>query len=79
MDESGPAFPLQDCSKWQCHGMTLRDYFAAASLQGMLSCPGAITDENNQLVTTASGFAAEAYVQADAMLKARSIEPQRMP
>ena len=24
----GPAFPVQDLSKWQCPGMTLRDWFA---------------------------------------------------
>ena len=25
----GPAFTVQDLSKWQCPGMTLRDWFAA--------------------------------------------------
>lgn len=28
-DKSGPAFPVQDMSKYQVHGMTLRDYFIA--------------------------------------------------
>lgn len=27
-----PAFPVQDASKWQAHGMTLRDYCAARAL-----------------------------------------------
>lgn len=29
----GPAFPVQDASTWQAHGMTLRDYFAVHSVQ----------------------------------------------
>ncbi len=32
-ETGGPAFPVQDASKWQAHGMTLRDYFAAHAPQ----------------------------------------------
>ena len=28
IDDSGPAHPVQDCSKWQAHGMNLRQYAA---------------------------------------------------
>jgi hypothetical protein len=43
--------------------MTLRDYFAAAALQGILANPNAGNDDLVQ--------AADAYIMADAMLKAR--------
>lgn len=48
-------------------GMTLRDYFAAAALQGLLQRPD--TDNYNRY-----DFAAEAYRQADAMLEARQVQ-----
>jgi hypothetical protein len=63
-----PAFPipLQPGQPWQgmapCDGMTLRDYFAAKAMQGLLASEvQANTDE----------FALYAYAVADAMLKAR--------
>lgn len=43
-------------------GMTLRDYFAAKALQGLLA---------SETVATREVFAAGAYKMADAMLKAR--------
>ena len=43
-------------------GMTLRDYFAAKAMQGMLTRPGSITVNHD---------AAFAYKMADAMLEAR--------
>jgi len=46
------------------HGMTLRDYFAAKAMQGFCSRHDADTWEAEEL-------AADAYAQADAMLKAR--------
>ncbi len=66
-DDGGPAFPVQDASTWQAHGMTLRDYFAAKAMQGLLA----------DLPKSLHGFdwvnntAKEAYSLADAMLKAR--------
>ena len=49
-------------------GMTLRDYFAAKAVQGMLACshPHEQSDEHM--------FARDAYTIADAMLKTREIE-----
>ena len=43
-------------------GMTLRDYFAAKALQGLLA--GTTTSDGNMIVK-------DAYAIADAMLKAR--------
>jgi len=73
----GPAFPVstrpmetegefghQDsATTWQYGGMTLRDYFAAKAMQGLLACP--LGDGTKQ------DFARLAYEYADAMLKAR--------
>ena len=44
-------------------GMTLRDYFAAKALQGMISCAS--------LTATPDVFAEQAYIVADAMMKER--------
>jgi hypothetical protein len=49
-------------------GMTLRDYFAAAALQGFLSDPEPFDDVGEGLPMA---YAREAYIYADAMLKAR--------
>ena len=46
-------------------GMTLRDYFAAKALQGMLAEPS--------LKATAEEFANKSYELADAMMKARKV------
>jgi hypothetical protein len=75
-DTGGPAFP---CAEWldtldpeavnpiRHQGMTLRDYFAAKVMQGILASSAPITSaiDVDQLV------AAAAYKIADAMLKAR--------
>ena len=73
----GPAFPCEDIvernEKGQLHGelisstgMTLRDYFAAKALQGLLSCQSEETG-----FYQAKNAAQEAYAMADAMLEAR--------
>lgn len=66
-DTGGPAFPNEGFNGWgkPQEGMTLRDYFATAALQGLLA-----TDLNcaPQYV---QAIADSAYVMADAMLKAR--------
>ena len=69
IDDGGPAFPMPDSHhangqvQYGHLGMTLRDYFAAAALQGLLS------DSNTG--GSDSQFAESAYAYADAMLKAR--------
>ena len=70
-ETGGPAFPGLHPSK-ECHyqdaGMTLRDYFAGKAMQGMLAANG---DSNGHLEYEAKTVAANAYILADAMLKAR--------
>ena len=78
-----PAFPLPNtyCPNGEIehgsNGMTLRDYFAAQAIQGMIT--------NDRFVTNVAKKSAEnetdlnlslaAYEIADAMLKAREGEP----
>lgn len=76
----GPAFPVEcsygengthgrqtsNSSGWET-GMSLRDYFAAKALQGML-CRETETTKANQLID-----ATWAYEYADAMLQAREV------
>jgi hypothetical protein len=63
----GNAFPL-DCRNrdgigYMSYGMTLRDYFAAKAMQGLLAA------DNRDLIH--EYCAADAYRYADAMLEAR--------
>jgi hypothetical protein len=66
----GPAFPGLHPSK-ECHfqdsGMTLRDYFAAKAMQGMLA------HEYSRPLRIEDLYACDAYVMADAMLKTREL------
>lgn len=64
MNTSGPAFPTEVVTTndgWIHSGMTLRDYFAAKAMQGMVSR----FEANEGLLASVS------YKVADAMLKAR--------
>jgi hypothetical protein len=73
----GPAFPLPSHTrKWdrakqeflQDEGMTLRDYFAAKAMQGMLANPKL----QEQILKVGQSWIEEsAWKVADAMLKAR--------
>lgn len=70
INTGGPAFPLHaeirpTIDKEWC-GMTLRDYFAAKAMQGILA--GTLTPER---VWSQDEVAETAYNVADAMLKAR--------
>ena len=59
-----PAFPIKDFPYQESHdGLSMRDYFAAKALQGMLA--------ETSLKATPKEFADQAYELADAMLKAR--------
>lgn len=67
-ETGGPAFPVHpnvnlDLDKRWC-GMTLRDYFAAKAMQGMLAENGGGARSNDDLAVIA-------YALADAMLEAR--------
>ena len=60
--DGGPAFPTNDV----CYnGMTLRDYFAAKAMQGLLMSTGMWANNED------ADLAHSAYQMADAMLKAR--------
>lgn len=69
-DTSQPAFPLPasynangETLNYPEYGMSLRDYFAAKALQGLLA---------SETQASPDVFAAAAYQAADAMLKARA-------
>lgn len=47
IEDSGPAFPVQDASKWQAHGMTLRQYAAIK-----LKVPDSGTEWMDEMITT---------------------------
>jgi len=63
-----PAFPRphSGTSQFAQEGMTLRDYFAAKAMQGMLSENSGIRYPTDELVDFA-------YKVADAMMKAREV------
>ncbi len=72
-DNGGPAFP-RPASEAHQHGMhrpqdgmTLRDYFAAKAMQAIVRT----VLDNPQVPTTEATIAKDAYIFADAMLKAR--------
>jgi len=70
----GPAFPCPTISIGQHQGMTLRDYFAAKAMQSILpSYQNVFDDETggDDDPTFPELLAKDAYVMADAMLKAR--------
>ena len=60
-----PAFPVVSEIMGHCAGMSLRDYFAAKAMQGMLTRPGSVNPAQDAVF---------AYHVADAMLEARSKE-----
>lgn len=71
----GPAFPSETPEHY-CPGMSLRDYFAAQAMTGMIACQ----DFMNELIDKERPAFKEdccyhvarwAYMHADAMLKAR--------
>ena len=67
INDGGPAFP-HETSLGYHHGMTLRDYFAAAALQGLMA---KVDPEDHW----ADYRAKWSYEAADAMLKAREDKP----
>lgn len=69
-DKSIPAFPSKDLpySGHDSKGMTLRDYFAAKAMQGLIASPRGPVDGKDP---TAAYYAITAYKVADAMMEAR--------
>ena len=69
INDGGQAFPRAvqfDDAFINGHGMTLRDYFAAAALQGILANGGSARFDDDST---------NAYLRADTMLKAREVKP----
>lgn len=66
-DTCGPAFPTTNHHGHKLEGMTLRDYFAAKAMQGFCALPADFGSDVHLCELTAK----MAYIQADAMLKAR--------
>ena len=68
--DGGDAFPHCDLGRGSSHGMTLRDYLAAAAMQGWLDsydkCPRHPTSDGS-----AKRVAEMSYAMADEMLLAR--------
>jgi hypothetical protein len=62
-NNGGPAFPVPSNTFNDMEGMTLRDYFAAKAMQGMLS--------DSALDAPPGTIATAAYRMADSMLQAR--------
>lgn len=70
INDGGPAFPLQSIGpEFQpgYSGMTLRDFFAAAALQGMLARGQSLSSKKDEVF--------EAFKYSDAMIKAREVKP----
>lgn len=63
-----PAFPFTIEEGLVCEGMSLRDYFAAKALQGLLSRGG------HDKINVHDVLAQRTYQIADAMLEAREQE-----
>jgi hypothetical protein len=62
----GPAFPVNTSCAPDYDGMTLRDYFAAKAMQGMLASADSWINKDE-----VEDFATICYALADGMLKAR--------
>ena len=68
MNESAFPWQIDNGETMRGHkGMTLRDYFAAKAMQGMLA------SQSNMLVITKEYLAETSYEYADAMMKAREL------
>ena len=78
INDGGPAFPStiqyfpDDKNANEEQGMTLRDWFAGQAMQGLIASP---RGPANGGTVTDSWVAENAYIVADAMLKAREVKP----
>ena len=76
-ETGGPAFPNTYYNGWgePEKGMTLRDYFAAKAMQAILRGYDVVNSFEDEEVSDPEGMphliAKDAYIMAEAMLKAR--------
>jgi len=68
-DTGGPAFPSHGTmGEVLCHGMDLRDYFAAQAMLGMIGAPMGKLSHQTKL----EDIALDAYKMADGMIAERN-------
>ena len=74
-DDGGPAFPIPESDEFNpCDGMSLRDYFAAQAMAGILASAEEVADRDlGPGASRAAVIASQAYFIADAMLKQRVV------
>ena len=72
INDGGPAFPVSPeiYNGTGLCGMTLRDYFAAAALQGLIASRGSMSTR-----FLAEDDASYVFEIADAMIRAREVKP----
>lgn len=77
LKDGGPAFPVTtNCgSAYPLPGMTMRDYFAAAAVQGILASTEASQAHKIQVKNLAEGC----YIIADALLSQRAKTKEEQP
>lgn len=78
-EDGGPAFPTEPNTQpgtFKHSGMSLRDYFAAQALVGLIPFIGVWEGGSDKLWDAAT--AERAYALADAMLAARSTPPENV-
>ena len=71
IEDGGPAFPVGSGDMRDPAGMTLRDYFAAKAMQGLLAQSLGTALESDPILGSQY-----AYRVADAMLNARKADPK---
>lgn len=80
-DTGGPAFPVApaldphtgQAVQWPSDGMTLRDYFATAAMQGLMTKSRLMICDDKAITDLSLPVIAEiAYEEADAMLAERA-------
>ncbi len=79
IDTGGPAFPTRNEAQigpisYHYEGMTLRDYFAAKAMQGILSNASLleVVDQKFEADSTRDAVSKYAFGVADAMIKERN-------
>jgi len=70
INDGGPAFPIKGgLSDYSFDGISIRDYFAAKAMQGLIAQAGGVALESSLRIG-----AEYAYAMADEMLKAREVQ-----
>jgi uncharacterized protein YodC (DUF2158 family) len=65
-NSGGPAFPVQDLSKWQCPGMTLRQWYAGQALAGLCAKQELNSFNDVQAMVNTALTVADAMIEKEA-------------